>query len=74
MKYSEWTESYSVNVKNLDDQHRRLFTLIDEYYEAISQKKVQDATSAILRGLEDYTKYHFGDEEKLMLRCNYPGY
>ncbi len=58
----------------MDDEHKRLFALINDYYEAMAANKAKEATQKILQGLLDYTKYHFGDEEKLMLRNNYPGY
>ena len=74
MAYIDWTDSYRVNVKLMDDQHKRLFELIDEYYEGISQKKHKEALGKIMQGLLDYTQYHFGDEEKLMLQSGYAGY
>lgn len=74
MAYIDWTEDYSVSVKPMDDQHRKLFALINEYYEGISQKKNAEALAKIMHGLLDYTKYHFGDEEKLMLKSGYAGY
>lgn len=74
MSYFEWGETYSVSVQAMDDQHKKLFALISDYYDSIAQKKTKEANAAILQGLLEYTKYHFGDEEKLMLRNNYPGY
>jgi len=74
MSYFEWGETYSVSVHDMDGQHKKLFALISDYYDAIAQKKTKEANAAILAGLLDYTKYHFSDEEKLMLRYNYPGY
>lgn len=74
MAYIEWDEAYSVSVKKMDDQHKKLFTLIDEFYNAIAQKRTKEATENLLHGLLDYTRYHFGDEEKLMLQNNYAGY
>jgi len=74
MSYIDWVEDYSVSVKPMDDQHKKLFNLINEYYEGIAQKKNKEALTKIMQGLLDYTKYHFGDEEKLMLKCGYAGY
>jgi hemerythrin len=70
----KWTDAYSVSVKPMDDQHKRLFDLINEYYEGIAQNKNKEAMAKILQGMLDYTKYHFSDEEKLMLSNKYPGY
>lgn len=74
MSYLTWGENYRVNIKEMDEQHQKLFALISDYYDAIAQKKTKEANAAILQGLLDYTRYHFGDEEKLMLQNNFPGY
>ncbi len=74
MSYIEWTNEYSVNVKQMDDEHKKLFALLDEYYEAMSQKRTKEAMAKIMKGLLDYATYHFGDEEKLMLQHGFAGY
>lgn len=71
MSYIKWTDDYSVGVKTMDEQHKRLIDLINEYYEGIMQKKNKEALAKMMQGLLDYTKYHFGDEEKLMLQSGY---
>jgi hemerythrin-like metal-binding protein len=72
--FFDWNDTYSVSVKQMDDQHRRLFDLINEFYEGIARKKTKESVEKMLQGLLDYTRYHFGDEEKLMLENNYLGY
>lgn len=74
MAYIDWEEKHSVGVKDMDDQHKKLFALINDYYEAITQKKTKQATAQLLQGLLGYVRYHFGDEERLMLANDYPGY
>ena len=74
MALFRWDDEYTVNVKSMDDQHRKFFELIDEYYEAIIQRRQKQGMSKVLRGLIDYARTHFNEEEKLMQDHKYPGY
>ncbi len=69
-----WSDKYSVNVKEIDDQHKKLIALLNELHGAMSVGKGKDAMSAVLKNLIDYTAYHFSTEEKYMQQFNYPGY
>ena len=42
MKRLEWNESFSVNVAELDQQHQKLFDLINLLYEAWQSDKDSD--------------------------------
>ena len=70
-----WDEGYSVKSKEIDAQHKKLFDMINEYHEVgIVQKKSNEAVEKLLKGLLDYTKYHFSTEEAFMQKNNYLGY
>jgi hemerythrin len=73
MALFEWTEDYSVNVRILDDQHRKLVGMVNELHDAISTGTEQPALKEILKGLLDYTAYHFVSEERLLQKYEYPG-
>jgi hemerythrin len=71
MSYLQWTENLSVGITRMDDHHKKLIELINLLFEAMSG----DATSAVdtvLNDLLDYTRYHFGEEEKMLAACGYP--
>jgi hemerythrin len=68
----EWSDSYSVKVKALDNQHRKLFDLINELHTAMKAGRGKVAAGEILRRLIDYTVYHFSAEEKLMEKHAFP--
>lgn len=74
MKYIEWKETYSVNVKEIDEQHKKLIGMINELHEAMKAGKGKDAVSDILKEMIDYAATHFGTEEKYMGDFHYPGY
>ena len=66
----EWNDSLSVGVTVIDDDHKVLINLLNQYLEAIDAKKplqIQD----VFRELERYTHYHFSREEDLMAQCGY---
>lgn len=69
-----WTPAIAVGVKNIDDQHKVLIKHINDLFEACAQGKGRSEVANLLVFLQDYTKFHFGDEEKYMISINYPGY
>lgn len=71
MAYMTWNDSLSVGVREIDDQHKKLIKMINDFYENISDNN--RAVSRLLASLAEYTVYHFKTEEKYMDRFNYPG-
>ncbi len=74
MALMEWSENYSVKVNALDNQHKRIVSLINELHSAMRQAQGKEVLGKILEELTDYTIFHFSAEEKLMKDNNYPGY
>ena len=69
-----WDESYSVNVRELDQQHKKLFDMLNKLLEAMKEGKGKEVVGSILRDMESYTILHFRAEEKYMKQYEYPGY
>lgn len=74
MAFIDWSNNLSVDIKGLDDQHKKLIDLINQLNEAMKVGKGKDVIGKVLASLIDYTKYHFGTEEKLMQTHSYPSY
>jgi hemerythrin len=72
MPLIQWTDALSVNVGEIDRQHRKLIGLINDLSEAMSRKKGKEAVERTLKGLIEYTVSHFSHEEKLFDGLNYP--
>lgn len=68
----EWTDEYSVGITEIDQQHRRLFDIINNLYEAFKKGKADLLISETLDELLLYTKYHFKSEETLMKEYDFP--
>ena len=74
MAFMQWDETYEVKVGIMDEQHQRLFELINQFNDAIREKKTKQGLSELLKGLADYTVYHFHSEEHMMKLKRYPNY
>jgi hemerythrin len=73
MPFVTWSPNMTVGVKKFDDQHKRLFDLINSLHDAMGQGKGQVSMQKTLEELVAYTKTHFADEEREMKRTGYPG-
>lgn len=60
-----WSGLYSVGVEEIDEQHKRFFSLIGELFHA-NDSGVTEETIApyLLKELDAYAAYHFATEEK----------
>jgi len=67
-----WNSTYSVNVKEIDLQHQKLIALINQLHDGMKAGKGKEIIGKILSDLADYTKFHFGYEEKLFDQTKYP--
>jgi len=71
--FFNWKQSLSVNIKEIDDQHKKLIELINRLYDAFMKKDHEDVIGEILNELKDYTNYHFSAEEKYFVIYGYSG-
>ena len=72
MALFNWNDSYSVNIKEIDSQHKILIGLINELHDGMKVGKGKDILKKILDELVKYTVFHFDHEEKLFISYNYP--
>lgn len=70
-----WKDDFSVKIPLIDAQHKRLFEIGNSINALLKEFKGQDTYDEIVNQLDElskYTKYHFGQEEKLMAHYEYP--
>ncbi len=72
MAFFTWNESYSLKIDTIDEQHKKLFEIISDFYYKLREDDKQ-AYVALFTSLIDYTKYHFKTEEALFAKYDYPG-
>ena len=71
-----WQPAYSVGIGLIDEQHKTLIGLANKLFDSCLDGKdsAHSAFAQTIHELVDYVKYHFGTEEKVMERINYPGF
>ncbi len=74
MALMQWNDSLSVNIKEVDDQHKKLVAIINELHDAMRAGSGNAVLGNIFSKLTQYVASHFATEEKLMSTHNYPGY
>jgi hemerythrin len=72
MGWFTWDDDFLTGTAEIDEQHRRLIALIDEFYKALGRTEPRAAIERLLRGLLEYTNYHFSTEERYMRQVQYP--
>ncbi|MGQ9819971.1 MAG: bacteriohemerythrin [Candidatus Kapaibacteriales bacterium] len=73
MALIEWNDKLSVGVPEMDNQHKRLFAIINDLDDAMKQGKGKDVIGKVLSGLETYVHTHFRSEEEFMKKIGFPG-
>jgi len=68
----EWNEKLAVGVHELDDQHKELFRAFNDLIQACQEDRAEGQIEDLLKFLDDYTRHHFAQEEKLMRGHGYP--
>ncbi|MBN1118986.1 MAG: hemerythrin family protein [Bacteroidales bacterium] len=68
-----WKNEYSVGIETIDNQHKHLFEIINNFYSNLSDLKNSQALLPIIAELKDYASYHFRTEEALMGQFNFIG-
>ncbi len=69
-----WRESYSVNVEEIDEEHKKLFQMIKELQDAMMEAGGQEILKNIVDGMIEYAATHFATEENYMKKFDYPEY
>jgi hemerythrin len=68
----EWSDSFSIGLQEIDEQHKVLVGLLNELHQAIVQHHGSQAAREVLNRLAEYTGTHFTVEESLMRLLAYP--
>ncbi len=68
-----WNDSFKIGISWVDEQHKVLFGLINKLYTTYGKAKSKAKLKEVLNDLLDYTIYHFGNEEEVFKKIDYPG-
>ncbi len=68
-----WKNQFSVGVKTIDQQHKKIILYIDELNRAMKKGKSRVILRDIFLKLDNYIIDHFATEEKYFDKFNFPG-
>ncbi len=71
MSLFNWSPDLSVNISEIDTQHKKLIDLINLLHDSMRMGKGKEVLGKILKELTDYTVYHFNTEERLFEKHGY---
>lgn len=69
-EFIPWNESFSVKIPSIDEQHKKLFQMINRLFIGVKEGQ-RSIVSEVLDELVDYTVYHFSYEAKLFKQHQY---
>ncbi len=67
-----WKDEYSVGIEHIDDDHKKLIGLLNNFSIAYDYAMSEAFEKEALNELVSYTKYHFEREEKLLEDNDFP--
>jgi hemerythrin-like metal-binding protein len=68
-----WSSKYSVGVEALDNQHKALINLLNEFHAASMRGEAKKVAGPLISKMVSLAKEHFSNEERMMESTKYPG-
>jgi hemerythrin len=72
MAILSWNDQYLIGQPTIDEQHKMLFRLINDFHTHWSEKRDPKDIAQVLNRLIQYGELHFREEESIMAREGYP--
>ena len=71
-----WSDSYSMGIKVIDDQHKELLNIVNDIFSHATGNEWEEHEyfKTVIKQAVDYINFHFSTEEKIMVATKYPGY
>jgi len=75
-EYVEWSNSFSMGIKVIDDQHKKLLDIVNDLYNHSSDNPDEEGEyfKSVIGQAVEYIKTHFSEEEKFMKAIKFPDY
>ena len=72
MTILSWNDQYLIGQSTIDEQHKVLFELVNDFHSHWKEKRDRQQVAFVLNKLIQYGERHFRDEEAIMTREGYP--
>ncbi|MDR1747899.1 MAG: bacteriohemerythrin [Spirochaetaceae bacterium] len=71
-----WSNTYSVGIKVIDNQHKGLLDLVNDLFNHATGNEIEERAyfTEVIQHVVQYVKEHFSTEEKIMIAAQFPGY
>jgi hemerythrin len=75
-EYVTWSNSYSIGIKSIDDQHKWLLNFVNDLFSHVTWDETEERLyfREVIQQAVQYGKNHFSIEEKCMLATKFSGY
>lgn len=70
--FGKWKDNYETGISLIDNEHKKLFEILDEAFEEVAEEQRDDKIKKVLTHLYNFMKEHFKKEEAFMHELNYP--
>ena len=71
MAFFDWKDEFSVKIKAIDTQHKKIIELMNELFESLRDGREELVIRDVLDELLKYAEYHFGLEAGLFKKYGY---
>ncbi len=71
MAFIQWSDTLSVSVPTIDEQHKRLIAIVNDIHATVVAGAERTALNRIFDELISYTVYHFRTEEEFFEKFHY---
>jgi len=68
-----WNPSFSVDIQEIDEQHKNFFAIIHRIYQVIESGSPEEESLSLLSQLGGYAHYHLSTEEEYFIKFHYEG-
>jgi hemerythrin len=68
----KWSNAFATGIQRIDDQHRMLFKMTEDFRAALDEGKGGPVYGILLESLDQYARGHFAFEEDCMERYRCP--
>lgn len=74
MKSFEWKNDFCTGIEEMDIHHKQFFIYLGELEKVSGGNRGGDVIEKGFKKVDNYIKYHFSEEEKLLKVAGYPEY
>lgn len=74
MALKGWNQAYSVGHSLMDEDHRKLVSMISNLYEAMRIGQSKTVVAPLIQQVDQYAKEHFRREEEYLQKINSSAY